>query len=546
VERVLFAPRELPPPGPDAAQDPRPYAAWVPLRETRRAAARTPTGPHLKILMVLGGAPTTGTAATLQSLHAQTVNRWSLTIVAPEPELGSLARLVRSAVPRRSRRRIALLGAPAAAPANELLHLGLSETRGVGGALIFSGDVWAPDTVALLGVALQPDSVVYADEDRINSEGGHEDPRLKPEYSPDFLASSAYLGRPIAFSSELTGDLPAFTSSNGAALERDFASAVCRRARHVLHISEVLCHRTGDVETPAVARRCPPRPRPAVKVSIVIPFRDQPRFLRTCLDSVRATVEEDLELILIDNGSSEPETMLLLQRLGDWPSLQVLTDAGPFNWARLNNAGARLASGDVLLFMNNDVEAVRPGWLSILVAHALRSDVGAVGARLLYPDRRLQHCGIVVGLNGAAGHPLVGLRESERGYLGMATSTRECSAVTGACLATRRGVFERLGGFDESLGIDLNDVDFCLRAGREGHRVIYAADAELLHHESPSRGTAGATGDIVEFVQRWAEYIGAGDPYLSPHLTRADSSCALAQPGEVERWHEWFATLAGA
>jgi GT2 family glycosyltransferase len=282
----------------------------------------------------------------------------------------------------------------------------------------------------------------------------------------------------------------------------------------------------------------------AARVSIVIPFRDQPRFLRTCLDSVRATTEDNPEFILIDNGSSEPETKSLLERVGAQPRVHVVPDPGPFNWARLSNAGAGLAAGEVLLFMNNDIEAVRPGWLSALVAHALREDVGAVGARLLYADRRLQHCGIVVGLNGAAGHPLVGLDESEPGYLDMATATRECSAVTGACLATRKTVFDRLGGFDETLGVDLNDVDFCLRAWNEGYRVVYEPEAELLHHESPSRGTAGATGDIVRFVERWGDYISAGDRYFNRHLTRQDPSCGLAGPDEKEQWIQWFSTVA--
>jgi GT2 family glycosyltransferase len=279
-------------------------------------------------------------------------------------------------------------------------------------------------------------------------------------------------------------------------------------------------------------------------VSIVIPFRDQPRYLRTCLDSVQATSGEDLEFVLVDNGSCEPETMTLLARVGALPAVKIIADSGPFNWARLSNAGARLASGKVLLFLNNDIEAFRQGWISTLVAHLLREDIGVVGARLLYPDRRVQHCGIVVGLNGAAGHPLVGLPESDSGYLGMARLRRECSAVTGACLATRREVFDQLGGFDESLGFDLNDVDFCLRSGAAGYRVLYAPEAELIHHESPSRGTAGATGDIVRFVDRWAEYISSGDPHLNPHLTRADSSCALADPDEKERWNQWFSELA--
>jgi O-antigen biosynthesis protein len=285
--------------------------------------------------------------------------------------------------------------------------------------------------------------------------------------------------------------------------------------------------------------------RTGVSVSILIPFRDEPRLLRTCVDSIAATtrLHASVELVLIDNGSSDPETLTLVERLGHSPDARVLTDPRPFNWAALNNAAAREARGDILLFLNNDIEAHRSGWLAPLCAQALRPDVGVAGARLLYPDRRLQHCGLVVGLTGAAGHVLGGLDEDEPGYLHMATAARECSAVTGACLATRREVFELLGGFDETLGVDLNDVDYCLRAGAQGLRTVYEPAAELIHHESPSRGTAGGVGDVVEFLDRWKEYISEGDRYLNPHLTRADPSCGLARPGEEDNWNRWYATL---
>jgi GT2 family glycosyltransferase len=145
-------------------------------------------------------------------------------------------------------------------------------------------------------------------------------------------------------------------------------------------------------------------------------------------------------------------------------------------------------------------------------------------------------------LGGAAGHPLAGLPGDESGYLHMAAATRECSAVTGACLTTRRDLFDELGGFDETLGVDLNDVDFCLRAAMKGFRTVYEPDAELIHYESPSRGTAGGVGDIVRFIERWKDYIERRDPYLNVHLTRADPSCRLADDHEEEQWNRWFST----
>ena len=512
---------------------------------------------------------------TLEALHAQTSGRWSLTAVADEGRMHDVSAALRAAAPRRSRRsrrsrrriRSIVVGAGATGVA-DLLRAGLAAHEGDNVALVFPGDVWAPDAVALLSEALTPQGVVYADEDRLAPDGGHHSPRLKPGYSPEFLLSSSYVGRPLAIGGGLTGALTHLDAPGPAELEHACALAACEAAATVNHVPEVLCHRSADEKPPrdvghvqtALNRRnegasvaLGPTPgtfrvrRPwdaGVGVSILIPFRDEPRLLRTCVDSVTATTRaERVELVLIDNGSSDPETMTLVDRLESRADVRVLRDARPFNWAGLNNAGAGVASGHVLVFLNNDIEALRPGWLSALCAQAQRADVGAVGARLLYPDRRLQHCGLVVGLTGAAGHPLAGLPEEATGYLHMAVLARECSAVTGACLATRRDVFDRLGGFDETLGVDLNDVDFCLRAGAEGLRTLYEPAAELVHHESPSRGTAGGVGDIVHFVDRWKDYISEGDRYFNPHLTRADPTCGLAGAEEEDAWKRWYSTL---
>ena len=444
--------------------------------------------------------------------------------------------------------------------------------QGLPRALLFPGDAWAPDAVALLSAALTPTNVVYADEDEELADGTWTAPRFKPDFSPEFLLSGAYVGRPLALGAVVADHLPRLVGDDAVALEHEYALAATEAADAVIHIPEVLCHRsagsTAATASPSISHieealsrredgavvvsgstpggyRIVRPARPDVPVSILIPFRDEPQLLRTCVDSIAATtsVLSSVELVLIDNGSADPETLTLVERLADRPDVTVLVDPRPFNWAALNNAGARQARGDILLFMNNDIEAHQSGWLPALCGQTLRPDVGAAGARLLYPDRRLQHCGLVVGLTGAAGHLLGGLAEDEPGYLRMAVTARECAAVTGACLATRREVFELLDGFDEQLGVDLNDVDYCLRARVRGFRTIYEPAAELIHHESPSRGTAGGVGDVVQFVDRWRGYIAEGDRYLNPHLTRADPSCRLAGPDEKDDWNRWYATL---
>ncbi len=570
---MLYAPRALPPLPPDVSQEPGPYAAWVRGREEQRARATRPTrGPSLCLVMAVADGDTAAVRRTLQSLREQRGGRWSLTVVAPGGRLDELGAVVRSGTSLRHRRRVRLLPAQGAGSERDLLEIGIGANPGSPRALIFPGDVWAPDTVALLSAALTPAGVAYADEDQVPADGTNVAPRLKPDFSPEFLLSSAYIGRPLAMGAAVADHLPRLVASSMAALEHECALAATEIADVVIHIPEVLCHRSagtrGGMDPTSVhhvqeaLRRghhdasvvVGPAPRgyriarPAkteVPVSILIPFRDEPRLLRTCVDSIGATtgMHTSVELVLIDNGSSDPETLTLLEGLADRPDVRVLTDPRAFNWAALNNAGASVARGELLLFLNNDIEAHRSGWLSALCAQAIRPDIAAVGARLLYPDRRLQHCGLVVGLTGAAGHVLSGLSAEEPGYLRLATAARECSAVTGACLATRREVFELLDGFDESLGVDLNDVDYCLRAATLGLRTMYEPAAELIHHESPSRGTAGGVGDVVRFVDRWKGYISEGDRYLNPHLTRADPSCGLVRPGEEDDWKRWYATL---
>jgi GT2 family glycosyltransferase len=573
VPRVLFAPREPPPLSPDVAQDPGAYSAWILRREERRL--RRPArgarwgGPTLGLILLAGDAPAAALRVTLDGLRHQTSKAWTLLIVAPESRLPEIERLVggtRWAV----RRRLRTLGVPDRSTGGAQLGQALAGCDEVPVALVHPGDRWVPDAVAALGGATKPDVVLYADEDQGTAAGGFAAPRLKPEYSPDFHLCSGYLGGPVVVGADVARRIPPLTASDAAAAEHEFTLWACELADTVVHVAEVLCH--GGTEGPRAPRPGQPYLEEAVRrrdeaaivvagapgavrvrwpvpggttVSILIPFRDEPRLLRTCVDSVTATTRDQLaELVLIDNGSSDPETATLVELLGARPGVRVLRDARPFNWAQLNNAGARVAGGDVLVFLNNDIEAHREGWLAALCGQALRPDVAAAGARLLYPDRRLQHCGLVVGLTGAAGHPLVGLPAEAPGYLNMATVTRECAAVTGACLATRREVFDLLGGFDETLGVDLNDVDYCLRAAAAGYRTLFEPAAELLHHESPSRGTAGGVGDIVNFVDRWREYIASRDPYLNPHLTRADPSCGLAAPEEEETWNQWYATLS--
>jgi GT2 family glycosyltransferase len=569
---VLFAPRDLPRLRPDVTGDPGPFSAWVRTRELGHPVAPPERQPQLllRLILAIAGEPPPETLATLQSLQHQASTNWDLTVILDGAWRTSFTTVLAVSGLRRSSQKVRVHSTVGVTSEYQMLHQAMRMSAGHNIALIFPGDVWPENAIGLLSGHLSPRRVVYADEDCVTTTGEHGAPRLKPIYSPDFHLRFSYIGRPVAIGSEVTTSLAHLTEQECSEVEHDIALRACELADDVHHLPEVLCHRliapsgvsdtVAHIDSALERRRIPATvsrgpcadtyriihtPPAGLRASLIVPFRDEPQFLRTCVDSIeRTSGAQQFELILINNGSTQPETATLLERLSEREQVRILEDDRPFNWAQLNNAAAEVATGDVLVFLNNDIEAHTAGWLATICAQAVRPDVGAVGARLLYPNRRLQHCGVVVGLGGAAGHILVGLDETDPGYLRMARTSRECGAVTGACLATNRQVFLQLNGFDESLGIDLNDIDYCLRAQRLGLRIMYEAEAELIHHESPSRGTAGDVRDIVRFIDRWKQSILDRDPYLNPRLTRMDASCALRGPGEDAWWHQWNEALA--
>lgn len=578
--RILFAPRALPPLRPDAAHDPDAYRAALARRPV--AAPQRPAPVDVVVVMALPGAvDLSRLRRALSSLGAQRHRRWSLSVAAAAGAADrAAADLEGLGVPSTWTE---LPGRPGEAA---LLDAAVRAAPGPWDAVAPLGpdDAFHPEALARLAEALAGGGdapMAYADEDRLDDGGGRSAPALKPAWSPDLLLAAPYLGRALLVERRALAGAGGFdppAAGVGAAGWHDLLLRLTDGTAGVPHVPAVLLHRggpppagadagvwtltgeepAGNPAAAALARRgedatAAPGPlpgtwrvrRPAgpVTASVIVPFRDGAPLLRACVDSVTATAGAGLEVVLVDNGSREPETVSLVERLAGRPGVTVIADPRPFNWAALNNTAAAAARGDLLVFLNNDTEALAPGWLEALAGQAARPDVGAVGARLLYPDGRVQHAGVVVGMGGAAGHVLAGLDGDQPGYGAMAVLTREVSAVTGACLATRRDVFERLGGFDESLGLDLNDVDYCLRARAAGLRVLYEPAAELVHHESPSRGTSGSVPDIERFIARWEGAVEQGDPHLNPQLTRVDSSCALAGDDEEGWWRRWRSTL---
>ena len=281
---------------------------------------------------------------------------------------------------------------------------------------------------------------------------------------------------------------------------------------------------------------------PPPLISLIVPTHNHGALLRSCVETLTEQTDyPNRELIIVDHDSDDTETLELLDQLASKPDVEILRFSGPFNYSAINNYAVRRARGQLLGLLNNDLEVLSPTWLSEMVGLALQADVGAVGAKLLYPDLTVQHGGILLGggsrRDPVAGHLFHRLPRNHPGYCGRALAIQEVSAVTGACLVMRREVFEQVEGFDEvHLPVAFNDVDLCLRIREVGLRILWTPRAELIHHESASRGSDLAADALPRFTdevrfmrRRWSAELEL-DPFYNPNLDPARCDFSLAFP----------------
>jgi GT2 family glycosyltransferase len=414
-------------------------------------------------------------------------------------------------------------------------------------ALLDHDDLFRPHALFLVSEFFRdhPDhDIVYTDEDKLLPDGRRGQPYLKGAYSADLLLSNNYICHLTVARRRLIEEVGGFRSGFEGSQDHDLLLRLVERGI-VGHISEVLytwrqvpgsaaltvdakrgAYRSG---TRAIAEALERRVLPGAvvsagtpgwyhvryvlkatpKVSVIIPTRDRVDLLQICLDSIaNRTAYSNYEVVIVDNDSRDSATLEYLAGLRN----RVLKDPSYFNYARIMNDAVSETDGEYILFLNNDMRVLSDEWMTAMLEHSQRPEVGAVGARLLYPDGRVQHEGIKIGGGIIAGNI------DHDDYFGLGKSIHEVSAVTGACMMMRREVFDRVGGFDERLRVAFNDVDLCLRLRKYGYRIIYQPLAELVHHESASRGKLHPMQDEAYFIDKWGTADQLNDPYVSPHI----------------------------
>jgi GT2 family glycosyltransferase len=383
--------------------------------------------------------------------------------------------------------------------------------------------------------------VFYGDEDFIDADGRYAEPRLKPDWSPDFCSAAFYLGAAFFFRvGALRRD---FRGVKAADLALDPSRAVgdiLQRSPSVVHLRRVLRTRAGappslakaedrSLRNGAQEKEGGARPR----ATIIIPTKDRRSLLEGCINRLRATTRpEDVETLVVDNGSVQEDARRYLGDLALDPDVRIFSRPGPFNFSKLCNDAAKEAKAPILVFLNNDVEALEVDWLEPLLYWARQGDVGAVGAKLLYPSGRVQHAGVTLGVDGRAGHIERLLDGNDPGYFGRLRIAHEVSAVTAACLAVEKSKFAAVGGFDAvNLPVDLNDVDLCLRLAERGWKSICASDSRLVHHEAASRGATLRPDELYRsehlyFRAKWMFRL-RDDPFFHPALSLASLDPSL-------------------
>ena len=417
--------------------------------------------------------------------------------------------------------------------------------------------------------------LIYSDEDKLNEVGVRSEPYFKCDWNKDLFYSHNLITHLGAYRTDLVQALNGFRVGFEGAQDYDLALRYIEEINEnqIYHIPHVLYHWRMHEQSTAQSADAKPYARlagknalnqhlqrsgvdattslteygyrvryslPAVPplVSLIIPTRNGLALVRQCVQSILEYTEyTNYEIIIVDNGSDDPKALQYFKYLSTNPRIRILRNDGPFNYSELNNTAVKQAKGELIGLINNDIEVISPDWLSEMVSQALRPGIGAVGAKLWYPDDTLQHGGVVLGIGGVAAHVFKRIPKNSASYFSRSEIIQSYSAVTAACLVVQKNVYEKVGGLNEvDLKIAFNDVDFCLRITEAGYRNVWTPFAELYHHESASRGLENTPEkqtrfeqEVVYMKERWNNAL-LNDPAYSQNLTLEHEDFSLAWP----------------
>ena len=533
--------------------------------------------PHFSILMVVSVPAPAHLKAAIQSVRAQLYPYWKLWIIADE----SLPEETRHIIQRAERdRRIEIRRRSKRTEIADALNDAMALAEGEFVLTLGSEDKLAPTALYLVTHAINNQRevcLIYSDEDKLDSAGFRIEPHFKSDWNWPLLLGRDFVSQLTVFRTDLAksfGVRDGFGGAHGYDLLLRFAERL--EPYQIHHLPYVLYHRRtvthgGEASWSAGAIKAVEQHLERQKanaevgyagdkvsrrvryllgdgqptVSIIIPTRDRVELLQACVQSLlEKTAYSSFEVILVDNGSRAPATLDYLASISSEPRIRVLRQDEEFNYSRLNNCGVRNSSAEFILLMNNDVNVIKSGWLEEMVSHGIQPRVGAVGARLLYPDNRVQQAGVILGagVHGVAEVAHRGIAQRDPGYFFRAILAQELSAVGAACMLVRREVYLEVGGFEEEhLKVAFNDIDFCLKLRTRGYRIVYAPEAELYHHEHASRGTEYTETNEqrfkreIEFMkEKWKDAL-LVDRYYNPNLSLDGELFTLAFPPRITK-----------
>lgn len=548
-----------------------PYGPWYeryrPKQEDleRQKKKKWKVKPKISVAVPVYRTPERFLREMIESLLDQTYENWELCIVNASPGEEAVERVLDEYAARDSRVRWKNLTENRGIAENTNQAIAMAQGDYVG--LLDHDDLLSPNALYEAACALESDpeiDCIYTDEDKVTADlTEHFQPHFKPDYNLDLLRSNNYITHFFLVRREIAEQTGGFRSEFDGAQDYDFILRCTECAEKTHHIPEILyhwrTHKSSTADNPASKMYAYEAGRHAIeehlqrthtpgqvthtrdygfyrvsypvrseeKISIIIPNKDEKDTLEKCLRSIREkSTYKNYEILIIENNSTTEEIFQYYEELKQQEDIQIAVWKGVFNYSAINNYGASLARGDYLLFLNNDVEVITPGWMEEMLGSCQRPEVGAVGAKLYYPDHTIQHAGCILGIGGIAGNMFTGMPGNRTGYLHKASLQQNLSVVTAACMMMKTEAFHQAGGFTEELAVAFNDVDLCLKVKELGYLIVYNPYVELYHYESKSRGAEDSQEKVRRFQREieymrshWIHLLKKGDPYYNKNLS---------------------------